>query len=316
MSDILNTRYQILNTHKRRRLGLLVGVLWLLVILVFSVSAQGLPAPIDRNVAISAEVSGEAPPPPVVPSGGGGGGGGSASGPSRVLLDGYTSPGALVNVIDSDGNLANQTAASNGFFNFAFENVALGGRSYSVWSRDTLGARSITMSFAISVASGVSTTLSNIFLSPALTVSEPIVGLDGEINVSGTTLPQSTVRLTFSSPQIVAETAASSAGYFEYQMPAKQLGVGDHIVRGQSIRQDGLQSAVSQTVSLRVTQSGLAGSARGLRADVNNDGRVGLTDLSIILANWGNAPKNLATDINHDGRVNLVDISILLYEWT
>ena len=277
------------------------------------VSAQGLPAPIDRNVAISAEVPGEAPPP--VPSGGGGGGSASA-GPSRVLLDGYTSPGALVNVIDSDGYLANQTAASNGFFNFVFENVAQGGRSYSVWSRDPQGARSITMSFAISVSSGVSTTLSNIFLSPALTVSEPIVGLDGKINVSGTTLPQSTVRLTFSSPQIVAETAAGPAGIFKYQMPAKQLGAGDHIVRGQSIRPDGLQSAVSQTVSLRVTQSGLTGGGRQLRADVNGDGRVGLTDLSIILANWGNAPKNLATDINHDGRVNLVDISILLYEWS
>ena len=233
-----------------------------------------------------------------------------------MLLDGYTSPGALVNVIDSDGYLANQTAASNGFFNFVFENVAQGGRSYSVWSRDPQGARSITMSFAISVSSGVSTTLSNIFLSPALTVSEPIVGLDGEINVLGTTLPQSTVRLTFSSPQIVAETAAGPAGIFKYQMPAKQLGAGDHIVRGQSIRPDGLQSAVSQTVSLRVTQSGLTGGGRQLRADVNGDGRVGLTDLSIILANWGNAPKNLATDINHDGRVNLVDISILLYEWS
>ncbi len=53
-----------------------------------------------------------------------------------------------------------------------------------------------------------------------------------------------------------------------------------------------------------------------LKADLNCDGRVNLTDLSILLYNWGNVKNNPRADINKDSKVNLVDFSILLYEWT
>ncbi len=49
--------------------------------------------------------------------------------------------------------------------------------------------------------------------------------------------------------------------------------------------------------------------------DINIDRRVNLTDLSILLFNWGK-PKNALADLNGDGTVNLVDFSILLYWWT
>ncbi|MCR4275868.1 MAG: dockerin type I domain-containing protein [Candidatus Parcubacteria bacterium] len=45
--------------------------------------------------------------------------------------------------------------------------------------------------------------------------------------------------------------------------------------------------------------------------DLNNDGKVDLSDLSIFIANWG-IPKNKDMDLNADGAVDATDLSILL----
>jgi hypothetical protein len=48
--------------------------------------------------------------------------------------------------------------------------------------------------------------------------------------------------------------------------------------------------------------------------DINNDGRVNIFDLSILLSNWSTT--KTAADVNHDGTVNVFDLSILLSHWT
>ena len=48
--------------------------------------------------------------------------------------------------------------------------------------------------------------------------------------------------------------------------------------------------------------------------DVNGDGKVNLTDFSIMLFHWGGADD--IADLNSDGQVNLTDLSIMLFNWT
>jgi hypothetical protein len=50
-------------------------------------------------------------------------------------------------------------------------------------------------------------------------------------------------------------------------------------------------------------------------ADVNEDGRVDLIDISILLTNWG-TPKNQGADLNGDGKVDARDLSTLLSKWS
>jgi|SRR3989344_2611857 len=50
-------------------------------------------------------------------------------------------------------------------------------------------------------------------------------------------------------------------------------------------------------------------------ADINDNGKVDLVDVSILLNNWG-TPKNKSTDLNGDGKVNAKDLSILLSKWS
>jgi hypothetical protein len=55
-----------------------------------------------------------------------------------------------------------------------------------------------------------------------------------------------------------------------------------------------------------------------LNPDLNRDGKVNLTDFSILLFWWGGngGNSNPPADINRDGKVNLTDFSILLFNWT
>ena len=50
--------------------------------------------------------------------------------------------------------------------------------------------------------------------------------------------------------------------------------------------------------------------------DLNHDGVINITDVSILLSAWGPALANTQADINLDLTVNIVDVSILLSRWT
>jgi hypothetical protein len=50
------------------------------------------------------------------------------------------------------------------------------------------------------------------------------------------------------------------------------------------------------------------------KGDLNEDGRVDIIDLGILLLNWGSTSRP-AADINQDGRVDVIDFGILLSNW-
>jgi hypothetical protein len=49
-------------------------------------------------------------------------------------------------------------------------------------------------------------------------------------------------------------------------------------------------------------------------ADLNGDSKVNISDLSILLTNWGSTSG--PADINKSGKVDISDLSILLSKWT
>lgn len=73
----------------------------------------------------------------------------------------------------------------------------------------------------------------------------------------------------------------------------------------------GNTSAASTALSAKT----LAGTAANT-GDLNSDGKVNITDLSIMLSHWNNTGVPVTQgDVNADGKVNLTDLSILLSHW-
>jgi chitodextrinase len=73
----------------------------------------------------------------------------------------------------------------------------------------------------------------------------------------------------------------------------------------------GNTSAASTALSAKT----LAGTAANT-GDLNSDGKVNITDLSIMLSHWNSTGVPVSQgDVNADGKVNLTDLSILLSHW-
>src|SRR6266550_603072 len=72
----------------------------------------------------------------------------------------------------------------------------------------------------------------------------------------------------------------------------------------------GLFALVFAAIGGYILIHSLAASNPNLPGDLNNDNTVNVTDLSILLSNYGTTSSS--ADINSDGTVNVLDMSILL----
>lgn len=74
-----------------------------------------------------------------------------------------------------------------------------------------------------------------------------------------------------------------------------------------------ITSTLSPTPTPQSTFTPTPTIANGKIGDLNNDGSVGIIDLSILLSNWSTT--NTTADVNKDGTVGILDLSILLSNW-
>jgi hypothetical protein len=82
------------------------------------------------------------------------------------------------------------------------------------------------------------------------------------------------------------------------------------------------ESGYTKTNNLCIVPNGGGGGGGGSAplsnfggSDFNNDGKVNLIDLNILILNWG-ATGNNASDLNHDGIVDILDFNLLMLNWS
>lgn len=271
--------------------------------------------------------SNEATATPVAPGGGGGssgGGGGGAppppipTGNASINLKGLASPGAAVFVLKDGAVAATTTADPTAGFNITLTGLATAVYSFTVYAEDIGGIRTSTNNFVESLTDGVASTVDNIFLAPSIGVDHSIIKQGDTLNIFGYTAPSSSVTVfTNSLQQYVNKVTAGNTGAWFQAFNTAVLDQGAHTTRSQSAKGNML-TAYSNTVGFQVGDKSVAitpGECK--KSDFNCDGRVNLTDFSILLFNWNKTnPINAKADINKDGIVNLIDFSILLFDWT
>ena len=263
---------------------------------------------IEKQVTISAEV----PSPPSPPTGAGGG---AAPPPAvtKVVLQGKAYPLISVTVLQ-DGKVATVTNAdSQANFKVEITKITPGVWTFGVWAEDKKGVKSIIFSFTTNIISGMTTTISGIFLPPTIETDKTLVQKGEILNILGQTAPQSEVSIIVNSPEeIIKKTKAEADGTWFYGFDTTPLEEGSHGTRANATSLEGLSSTFSQTLTFKVGKE-MPGVI--IKTDINGDKKVNLADFSILLYNWG-IPKNPAVDLNNDGKVNLRDFSIMLYWWT
>lgn len=261
---------------------------------------------------------------------GAGGGAGDFFGGSQnlylasVSITGFTAPLGTYHVLKDGAEFKTGPIPETGRFEALVSNLERGAYTFSIFSRDRKGRKSATVTQTLSVGQGTSNNLSNILIPPTLELDRATVELNQSVGVSGEGAPGGTVEIfvipkgsaiTLGGAQkYIATTSAgvgTGAGLWRATISTAGLSRGTYEVKARTLANQA-ESAYSGTSFLGVGESPTP--EFGSRADINGDGKVNLTDFSIMLSFWGTG--NDTADINQDGTINLSDFSILLFNWT
>jgi hypothetical protein len=316
----------------------------------------GVPGPGGENEGEGAgtgEGSGDASPGGGDPSGGdntsggsstgggGGGGGGGGSGPSsggnsgggglegtsrpfqsgdgRVIINGFAFPNSRVSIL-VDGTAVDQTTAQgNGAFSYTIDAIARGVYTFGVFATDANGTRSSTFSTTFSVTGARGSTLSNVNIMPSIRVTPDPVPVGETARISGFAIPNAAITIENQQERGAASlrtltTNSAANGAWSIDLPTTGFNPGTYKVRARAQQAGGVVTNFSAYTFYGVGQSATV----PRNTDLNRDGRVNLTDFSILIFWWNSAGgnSNPPADINSNGRVGLEDFSILLFNWT
>jgi len=223
----------------------------------------------------------------------------------NVQLTGYAFPGALVTFLRDNTVAGTQVANSNSAFDETFTGLTPATYNFSIYAVANDGRKTLTISFSVGVLSSQTTTISGIVLPAVVTIPSTHQRSEALVE-SGLAQNGSTVTTFTHSNGITKQTTADGQGNWQVNI-TDTLDLGSHTASAIVNNNSGGESVQTNPVTFTVLQS----------AGLNSDGKVNLTDFSILMFNYGLAnPSNPAADINDDGKVDLVDFSIMMFYWT
>jgi hypothetical protein len=272
----------------------------------------------NSNCTINTSQCTSAPPPSGGGGGGGGGGGFFAAPETKVVFSGRAYPGMKVTVL-KDAQIAAQTLADPAAnFRVAVSGLSAGGYIFGVYSEDNQGRRSSLLTFPVTVTSGVTVEMGNIFIAPTIAVDKSEVKRGDNIAIFGQSVPSGEITIAVSSDEeFFGKTIADAGGAFLYNFDTAQLEKGQHLTKSKAAI-GGVVSSFSKTVSFAVgTKTIFATPEKApAKGDTNNDKRVNLVDFSVAAYWYKRSSPPSSVDLNGDSKVDLIDFSIMAFYWT
>lgn len=255
-----------------------------------------------QNVSISALIEEPIPPTPQ---------------PAVVIFKGLAYPSSRVTIQKNAVTVATVPADPTARFEVQVGDLATGTYAFSVYSEDDAGRVSRPYNVSLFVSVGTTTTISGIFLGPTIAIEKTEYKLADTVTILGTTAPQSEVTVVVASENEQSlKTTSSATGGWVIQKIGSDFGVGTHSAKAKAVATTNEISGFSDSVSFSVAQDVSNPCAGKTPGDLNCDGKVNLTDFSILMFYWKKTnPANARADLNKDGIVTIVDLSILLYWW-
>lgn len=240
-----------------------------------------------------------------------------------VVFTGWAYPNSEIAVlkdgVEAGAMQANAIAAFGGYL----ENMTKGVFTFTLWSVDSLKRRSANYSTTFYIDAGTQTTVANIIIPPTISLDATSLEPGATLTASGITVPSSKVEAWIFPKKvgklndneiIKLEGLSSESGQWNVAIATDKLAGGEYYVKARTKIKDGIDmSGFSQSLPFSLGQvQPQTDSCAG--ADLNKDGKVNITDFSILLYYWGT--NNACADQNSNGNVELTDFSIMMYYWT
>ena len=293
---------------------------FLLFFLLFNHSIHAQPFSGSGTVSVTAKV--------LAPGGGGGGGGGGGSGGgggypnAGVFFSGRAYPLSKVSIL-KDGQLALSTIAGpDSNFSATLSNLSSGNYTFSVYGEDKNGLRSSSFTFQIYVTSGVTTSITGIFIAPTIALDKKEVKRGDNLVIFGQSASLSHIMISINSAQEIFKSVDSDAnGVYLENFDTSVLDRGSHSAKSKTLIYNEI-SPYSDTVAFAVGDANIPiDVAKLTKCDLNGDNRCNLVDFSIAAFWYKRAlsPEFAIKEkehLNGDGKIDLVDFSIMAFYWT
>ena len=284
------------------------------------------------RIATSTQVSGT--PEAAEDEGGGGGGpggGGPGGGPgapagsgASVFFTGKAYPRSTITLLKDAQVAATTIAGADAAFSMTLSGLSGGSYIFSVYSEDKDGVRSSLLTFPVTVTANVNSNVGGIFIAPSIAVDKSEVKRGDAIAIFGQSVPKSDILISVNSEEeFFARTVADGDGIYLYNFDTSFLEHGTHSSKSRSSIGNIESSSFGRAATFIVGTKNVAAVAtkKGLRGDMNGDGKVNLIDFSIA-AYWykrvlsGDIVQKEVANLNGDGKIDLIDFSIMAFNWT
>ena len=256
-----------------------------------------------------------APPPPS----GGGGSIASVSTNNSVTIRGWAYPLSHVTILQNGVEVLQTIAGPDGIFSGLISNFPDGSYNFYIYVTDSQGEKSTPFSFAVTLTSGATASVSGIFLSPTIRLDKQEVKKGDPILIFGQTFPSASVIIQVDSAvPIFINTTSTQDGFYEYEINSNQLELGSHIAKSEALNA-GLITSYSVAQAFTVGDKNvLAGpvSKCPTKGDFNNDCKVNLVDFSILAYWYGQSAAPALYRLDNGSTVDLTDFSIMVFYWT
>ncbi len=267
--------------------------------------------------------------------GGSGGGGGGGAGPAVgdnfpnpplpsspvVTFTGYAYPNSKVVLLQDGVEVQTVIAAADSTFTFDIYDLDKGVYTFGLWAEDELKRHSAVQSFTFWIDEGTKTEIYRVIIPPTIAIKDKYVDIGEVVDISGQSAKSATIESwlypkkdgAVSDSEIIKKKGITdTVGFWSLLMDTNDLTSGIYRVKVHSSIDGEVFSNFSQSIDISVGGAELKSGCPG--ADLNKDGKVNITDFSILLYHWGTGDS--CADQNADGTVNITDFSIMLYYWT
>ena len=227
---------------------------------------------------------------------------------STVIFSGTAFPGAKLTILGvSNGNIPvrrGATARADGAFSIRFNDITPGIQQYFLSATDESGRPTQTKVYPINV--NQSLIVRDVFLPPTLGFTQQAVLKGGFLGITGFASPGNTVEASIDGKSIPNIVVAGSSGEYKIAFNTLDLQLGTHTVRVWQSNSNGERSDSSVERTFLVTNLFVP------QTDLNGDGTVNASDLSIFLARWlsKDSTTRKSLDFNGDGAIDIQDLSI------
>ena len=239
-----------------------------------------------------------------------------------VIFSGISYPKSTVTFLKDAQIVAVTTAADDGSFQLSLTGLSEGNYSFGTYSVDANGNKSSLFTIPVSVVSGATTNVSDIFIAPTLVIDKAQLKKGDLLTISGQSAPLSDILISIKlDSEIILRTKSDNNGIYSFELNTSLLKEGLYSITTKIIREDQLMSLMSQKVEFTLgTKNSLLNivdyNSCSSAIDRNGDCRINIIDFYIKLYWFRKASFPDVLDLNADGRVGLIDFSIMAFYWT